>query len=246
MNHSLTAFAASIILFAACKKDDDPAPPSGGTPAPAVVTVADIDGQVYATVVIGGKRWLKENLRTVRYKNGDPIPTGLDSSAIFNSTSGTYAFYANFAPNNAIYGKLYNYYAVSDPRGLCPYRWHTPSDTEWNDLEIALGMTAAEAPTQNWDRGEAAKVGGKLRGLDLWTAPNTNATNSSGFTALPGGAGFWSSPMYLNQGFSAEFLTATSEDVNHAWGRKLFNNLRTSERTLLYKKELYSCRCIED
>jgi len=137
-------------------------------------TIVDIDGNVYNTVSIGSQCWTKENLRVTKYRDGTSIPTGLDDGTWLNTSTGAYAIYNNDPSNDAIYGKLYNWYAVVDPRALCPSGWHVPSDTEWTTLSDNLGGNIA---------------GGKMKstGTTFWTAPNMGATNQSGFTGLPGG-----------------------------------------------------------
>jgi len=139
----------------------------------------DIDGNTYKTVKIGNQCWTQSNLKVSKYRNGDNIPTGLSNSAWANTTSGAYAIYDNKPVNDGLYGKLYNHYAVTDSRGLCPTGWHVPSDAEWTTLENQLGGSSV--------------AGGALKSTAMqptpggWISPNAGATNSSGFTALPGG-----------------------------------------------------------
>jgi uncharacterized protein (TIGR02145 family) len=113
---------------------------SGSNPS----TVTDIDGNVYNTITIGAQVWMQENLKTSKYRNGDPITTSLDSNAWSAATSGGYAIYNDDPTNNIINGKLYNFYAVEDIRGLCPAGWHVPNDAEWTNLELFLGMPSTE------------------------------------------------------------------------------------------------------
>lgn len=149
--------------------------------------LTDIDGNTYDTVVIGTQVWMSKNLRVSKYRNGDPITTNLSNTTWQNTTSGACAVYQNSAANDSIYGKLYNWYAVADPRGLCPTGWHVPSDGEWQTLETALGMPASEL-NNTGGRGLSQNVGGKLKAVSpLWLSPNAGATDSSGFTGLPGG-----------------------------------------------------------
>jgi len=142
-------------------------------------TVTDIDGNLYHTVQIGNQCWTQSNLKTSKYRNGDSIPTGLSNSQWSSTTSGAYAIYDNNSVNDGLYGKLYNHYAVTDSRGLCPTGWHVPSDAEWTTLVNQLGGSSV--------------AGGALKSTAMqptpggWNSPNTGATNSSGFTALPGG-----------------------------------------------------------
>ncbi|MCX6154480.1 MAG: fibrobacter succinogenes major paralogous domain-containing protein [Candidatus Kapabacteria bacterium] len=127
------------------------------------------------TVKIGNQIWMKKNLDVDHYRNGDPIPEAKDSALWANLTTGAWCYYNNDPANGKIYGKLYNWYAVNDPRGLAPSGWHVPSDSEWKILENYLGGDSI--------------VGDKLKekGTSHWISPNTGATNESGFTGLPGG-----------------------------------------------------------
>jgi uncharacterized protein (TIGR02145 family) len=134
---------------------------------------------LYHTVQIGTQCWTQSNLKVSKYRNGDNIPTGLSNTAWQNTTAGAYAIYDNDPVNDGFYGKLYNHFTVTDTRGLCPTGWHVPTDGEWTTLETFLGGSSV--------------AGGALKSTSTqptpggWWSPNTGATNSSGFTALPGG-----------------------------------------------------------
>jgi len=139
-------------------------------------SVTDIDGNVYSVVTIGSQVWMKENLKTTHYRNGDPIPTGLDNARWGSTTSGAYAIYNNDPVNDAVYGKLYNWFAAGDSRNIAPVGWHIPTESERTELiMITLGGLLV--------------AGGEMKeaGLTHWAAPNLGATNNSGFTGLPGG-----------------------------------------------------------
>jgi len=103
----------------------------------------DIDGNVYKTVQIGTQLWMKENLKTTRYRDGSVIPTNLSDRQWKKTTRGAYAIYDKKPENDKIFGKLYNWYAVADSRNLCPTGWHVPSDAEWTTLENLLGGDSA-------------------------------------------------------------------------------------------------------
>mgnify|MGYP003852083071 FL=1 len=142
-------------------------------------TVSDVDGITYNTVLIGTQCWTRSNLRVSKYRNGDAIPTGLSNSAWQTTAVGAYAVYNNALVNDTLYGKLYNHNAVTDSRGLCPTGWHVPTNVEWTNQETTLGGRTV--------------AGGALKSTETqptpggWNSPNTGATNSSGFTARPGG-----------------------------------------------------------
>jgi uncharacterized protein (TIGR02145 family) len=159
-----------------------------------ILVVTDVDDNSYNTVAIGTQCWLDKNLATTRYNDGTTIP---GQSA---SPSGQQYVYlwGDQASNKATYGLLYNWYAVDNNpatsmasnggKNVCPDGWHVPGATEWDNLANYLGG--------------AGVAGGKMKSVTGWTGTNVDATNSSGFTALPGGVfsgGFW------NKGTQAYF-----------------------------------------
>jgi uncharacterized protein (TIGR02145 family) len=141
--------------------------------------ISDIDGNLYNTVTIGSQVWMKENLNVSKFKNGDPIPTNLDNNLWGNLGLPSFSGYNNDAANFSIYGKLYNWYAVADQRGLCPTGWHVPSDSEWFTFENFLGGASAAAE-------KVKSVGTLQAGTGLWNEPNS-ASNQSGFSGKPAG-----------------------------------------------------------
>lgn len=157
-------------------------------------TVTDIDGNVYDVVSIGGRCWMAENLRTSRFRNGDPIPQfQLDSFFTKSSLQEPgFAYYNDNAADNVPYGKFYNGYAMADGRGVCPVGWHVPSLNEFNALADSLGGKTV--------------AGDKMKTND-WTQPASNATNSSGFTAYA--AGIVAFDTCHSRGTDAEFWTTT-------------------------------------
>jgi uncharacterized protein (TIGR02145 family) len=135
----------------------------------------DADNNNYSTVQIGTQIWMAENLNTTKYLDGSGIPNVTDSYTWLNLVTGAWCDYGNDPSNAAIYGKLFNYYVVDDPRKICPTGWHVPTMDEWTILIDYLGGVNLAS--------------GKLResGTTHWESPNEGATNESGFTALPGG-----------------------------------------------------------
>jgi uncharacterized protein (TIGR02145 family) len=193
-------------------------------------TTLTYDSRTYDLVEIGGQCWFADNLATDQYRNGDLIPTGLDNTTWTNTTSGAYAIYNNDPANDATYGKLYNWFTTADSRGICPLGWHVPTDCEWMYLEGSLGMSVANQETV----GYRDSVGGSMKVMTLWTQPNTGATNSSSFTALPGGyrnangsyieiedGGIWSSSSeYTLVDSWSRILNYYSSNVGHYAGDK--------------------------
>jgi uncharacterized protein (TIGR02145 family) len=208
-------------------------------------SVTDVDGNTYQTVTIGSQVWMKENLKVRKYRNGDAVPTNLSNTAWQNTTSGAYAIYDNNPVNDSIYGKLYNCYAVADPRGLCPAGWHVPSDSEWKLLEIFLGLSSSEAD-QNGARGLSSNIGGKLKETStLWLSPNEGATNQSYFSGLPGGRknNDGSFAVVRTSGF---WWSSTEGFPDTAFLRHVDFNAKYCSRYGYYKTTGSSIRCLKD
>jgi len=191
--------------------------------------VLDTIGNQYTTITINGKEWFKENLKTTKYANGDSIenvPTAGDWGL---RTSGAWAYYNNDLNNDSSLGKLYNWYAVTDVKGLCPTGWHVATDADWTSL------------TANY--GTDANAGNELKATTLWTAPNSN-TNSSNFGALPGGGrGGLNFGDLNNKGF---WWTSTLFDASNSYARRLEYNTDTVIRYTESNKYGFSVRCVKN
>ncbi len=137
-------------------------------------TITDINGNTYETVKIGNQNWMKDNLKATHYNNGEAIANITDNSDWDNTTKGAYCYYNNDVSYGTDYGCLYNWYAVTDSRNLCPDGWHVPNDGDWSILLNFLGGNNL--------------AGGKMKekGYTHWADPNTGGSNESGFTGLPG------------------------------------------------------------
>ena len=212
--------------------------------------LTDIDGNVYETVTIGDQVWMAENLKVTHYRNGDAIPNVTSNSEWENLTSGAYSNYDNDTDNVPTYGRLYNWYAVNDSRGIAPEGWHVPSDEEWKQLEMHLGMSQSEADDTGWrgtDEGGKLKATGTIaEGDGLWYSPNTGATNESGFSALPGG--YRESDYGTFDGLSiyAVFWASTEYSSLGAWTRYLSCNYAQGYRDYSGQGNGFSVRCVKD
>jgi uncharacterized protein (TIGR02145 family) len=207
--------------------------------------VTDIDGNVYQAVTIGTQVWMKENLRVTHYRNGEAIPKVTDAIAWVALTTGAYCEYANDVNIVATYGRLYNWYVVADSRNIAPAGWHVPTDADWKQLEMALGMSQAEADGTS-SRGTTE--GGKLKEADTthWFAPNEGATNESGFTALPASYRGGYDEAYFGLGYYAFFWTSTDYNSDYTWHRYLAYLGSDITRGLDYKESGFSVRCVRD
>jgi uncharacterized protein (TIGR02145 family) len=205
--------------------------------------VTDMDGNFYPSIIISGQEWMQKNLAVSKYRNGDPIPTGLSDAAWGNLTSGAYAIYNNDAANNNTYGKLYNWYAVNDSRGLCPTGWHVPSDAEWTTL--INNLDSNQNPLGSGSI-QSSLAGGKMKSTTGWNSPNIGATNESGFNALPG-ATRSSNGVYTTIGNSASWWSATQVGINYAWHRGLlYSNPNVYRSYGSSKRHGFSVRCLRD
>lgn len=224
------SFIALIFLILSCSKDDEP------TPAPAPIldptSVTDIDGNIYPVLKICGKFWMTENLRTTKYNDGGIIPTGLSNTGWAETTIGACAIYGDVVANNIIYGKLYNWYAANNIK-LAPTGWHVASDAEWTSLVECLGGTSV--------------AGGKMKSTSgLWVAPNTGATNSSGFNCLPGGFKSYLSASYGLLGSSANFWGSNQRNLTQGEYLDLRANFASVSLNGANKTFGYSVRCLKD
>jgi len=194
-------------------------------------TVTDIDGNEYATIKIGNQTWMAENLKVTRYNDGEEIPH-LREQDWFNISTGARSFYGLNIANNEIYGTLYNGNAVLTGK-ICPKGWHVPTDDEWWTLTDYLGGYLV--------------AGGKMKSVSLWETPNFGATNSSGFSALPGGYRQWTSFNSLSS--YGTWWTSTLDNFGDPRTRQL-----SYEDEVVYRPQYgkdrsglgYSCRCVKD
>ena len=222
------------------------------TTSPAFVNcgiITDIDGNNYNTVTIGTQCWMQENLKTTRYRNGDPISTGLSDVDWYGTTSGAYVIYENDNKNNDTFGKLYNWYAVTDNRHLCPTGWHEPNDAEWIILETYLTNNGYGFSSGGNDiaKSVAATYGWDESNLNGSVGNDQASNNRSGFTALPGGCFHYKGLFdYLG---SIGFWWSSSEGEagsDNAWSRYLQNDSFNLNRIQYDKNKGLSIRCIKD
>jgi uncharacterized protein (TIGR02145 family) len=188
------------------------------------------------SVQIGDQVWMTENLNVDRFRNGDEIPqvTSDDEwTQAGDNQQPAWCYYDNDPANGSIYGKLYNWYAVNDPRGLAPEGWHVPSDKEWTQLTDGLG---------------GQKVAGKklksTSGWDPEEGRSGNGSNTSGFNGGPGGFRFYNGS--FNRGRNGFWWSATAAATGGAWGRDLNHVFDVVNRLSYLKGYGVSVRCLRD
>ena len=198
-------------------------------------SITDIDGNLYKTVNIGNQQWMAENLKVTKYNDGTDIPNVTGYTEWTQLTTGAWTYYNNDIANNVKYGKLYNWYAVSPTangnKNVCPTGWHVPNDAEWTVLTDYLGGVA----------------GGKMKevGTTSWISPNTDATNTSLFTGLPGGARL-NGGGYYDIGYIGYWWSSLENNYN-AWYRDLKGNNGNAGRNGGFnKKSGLFVRCLRD
>ncbi len=194
-------------------------------------TQPPVDSVIVTTlkeVTIGNQVWTSKNLDVSTYRNGDDIPLVEDAEKWKNLTTGAWCYYENKTGKGSTYGKLYNWYAVNDPRGLAPKGYHIPTDAEWTILTTYLGTDAAA----------------KMKSTTGWKEDG-NGTNESGFAGLPGGYrdgnGFFASI-----GASGYWWSSSEDGSSNALCRYLYNSNGNVNRNYNDKLYGFSVRCLRD
>lgn len=203
--------------------------------------VTDVEGKQYPTIIINGQEWMKKNLAVKKYRNGDAMEEAIPADSWKNRVTGAYVdvgFNSKLGPNNE-YGLLYNWYAVSDSRGLCPTGFHVSTDGDWTKLTDFLG---------GLDNTSGAAIALKATGTDYWPAPNSFSTNQSGFTGIPGGFRDNTFGNYYYVDNHAYWWTSSDEQSipNDAFNRTLYSNLSVGDRSRTNKSVGMSVRCVKD
>ena len=209
--------------------------------------VKDIDGNTYKTVIIGDQEWMSSNLKTSKFSDGSAIPNETDDIEWEYIETAAWCHYNNDSKNNQVYGKLYNWFAVSHEsngnKNVCPSGWHVPSKDEWNILIEKLGGSMSETTA-----GSMKEVGNKN-----WKSPNTDATNSSLFTALPGGSRLGSGDgggtnlgQFMDLGNYGSWWSSTESNAD--WSDDFCLSNETGYATMVtHTKDFgFSVRCLKD
>lgn len=198
------------------------------------IPITDIDGNVYHTVKIGKQIWTVENLKVTKYNDGSPIPNVTDDKVWKETMKGVLCAYKNHVEYVSVYGYLYNWYAVNDPRKLAPNGWHVATDEEWTTLIDYLGGDK--------DAGGMLKKANTLN----WESPNIKATNESGFNALPSGIREFNGTAG-NCGREGVWWSATPYfTFPSAWTRYIVTNNAGIGRKAMVKSTGCSVRCVKD
>jgi uncharacterized protein (TIGR02145 family) len=196
-------------------------------------TLSDIQGNQYKTIKIGNQEWMAENLDVDKFRNGDPIPqanTKEEWESAGENKEPAWCYFANDPLNGAKYGKLYNAYAVNDPRGLAPEGWHTPTDKEWSLLINFL---------------DGENVAGIKMKSEIGWENDGNGSNESGFSGLPGGNRHGNGDFSVvgDLGF---WWSSSVGETSVAWYRTLYNDQGNVGRLDVNKGVGFSVRFLKD
>jgi uncharacterized protein (TIGR02145 family) len=202
-------------------------------------SVTDFDGNVYKTIIVNGREWMAENLNVGHFQNGDQIFIVEDDNGWASSILQPFScYFQNIVENACPYGRIYNFYAVTDPRKLCPVGWHMPDNGEWALLDNALGGNSVA--------GGKLKTEGTLEdGNGLWYAPNTNATNMSGFSAVPGGYRSQYGT-FAQKNVGAYYWSGQSAGSNDGWFCQLRYDSNSRNGNIFDGRFGASVRCVKD
>ena len=211
--------------------------------------ISDIEGNHYEVVKIGDQIWMAENLKTTEYNNGTAIPLVTDNTEWENLTTPGYCWFNNDeATYGNTYGALYNWYTV-ETGNLCPTGWHVPTDDEWKELEVTLGMSQSEADKDGtWSRG--TNEGSKLAGnAVLWTdgaLESDTEFDISGFAAIPGGSRH-NNGSFTDFGQAVYFWSATEKNgTSYAWFRAMYYDFTNVYRGNTIEQYGMYVRCVKD
>jgi len=195
--------------------------------------VKDKSGNSYKTVAIGAQTWITQNLNTSHFRNGDAIPearTDAEWEKAGAEGKPAWCYYEYNAENGPQFGKLYNWFAVNDSRGLAPAGWHIPTNAEWDLLAKHLGGFAAATR--------------KLKSATGWSN-ELNGSNESGFSGLPGGM-LNGDILFDELGYYGYWWSSTEEDKEVAFNRNLAGDQFAFEKASVFKKNGLSVRCIRN
>jgi len=203
--------------------------------------IADIQGNLYKTITIGKQVWMAENLRTTRYNNNTSIPNIINPADWINLVGPGYCWYNNDITFKPTFGALYSWYTVNTGN-LCPTGWHVPSDSEFDTLEVMLGMDPGELDIWGW---RGTYQGKQLKSTEGWIDEG-NGTNSINFNALPGGYRYAGDGFFYRVGSITYWWASTAQDANSAWYRRLDGDNDKIYRASTSKTGGKYIRCIKN
>lgn len=195
------------------------------------------------SVTIGNQVWALKNLDVSTFNNGDPIPQVTDLNQWKTITTPAWCWYQNDSTlYGTKYGRLYNWYTINDSRGICPTGWHVSTDAEWNTLIQYLDPSATLSSSGT----QSLTAGGNLKNTTLWNSPNTGASNSSGFSALPSGYRGAVDGVFYQVGTNTFFWTSTATIPTNPFAWYLSTNNAQIGKSGYSKSWGFPIRCVRD
>ena len=197
------------------------------------------ENYTYKSVIIGTQEWMAEDLKNNSFCNDEPIHEVKETAQWIALSKAGWSYVENDKEKNGTLGKLYNWYAVSDERNICPCGWHVPSWDDLMELKVFLGGEDKA--------GGMMKTTGTIQSGDgLWYEPNTGATNSTGFSGFPNGARY-SDGAFAFAAYGSVWWTANGNYLDP--NPSTYQLIHTSEKLLFGntgKKNGFAVRCIKD
>ena len=229
---------------------------SGGGIVSTPGTPVNYNDATYPTIVLGnGQEWMAENLRTSKYNDGSTIPLVTDDAqwATNQDIANSFPMMCWYDNDEATYtankfGALYNWFAINPStngnKNICPAGWHVPSDADWN---ILIGYLDPSHDPNAIGAAQSTSAGGKMKsvGTKFWLSPNTDATNQTGFSGLPGG-GRYGYGLFGDTGNYGFWWSSTERNNIESWGRYLNNSFGDVFRNFGAKRFGLSVRCLKD
>jgi uncharacterized protein (TIGR02145 family) len=207
-----------------------------------ITPVTDIEGNMYKTVIVGTKVWMAENLKVTKLNDNTDITYASEALDWIVLSGPGYCWYNNDPEfNKPLYGALYNWYAANNAN-ICPTGWHSATDAEYNELEVALGLPLADVDIWGW---RGTDHGTKMKSTTGWNA-GENGTNASGFTALPAGYRYYSDGLFNGQNSLGYWWTATEHDTDRGWYRRIDGNNAAVYKASTDKRAGKSIRCVKN
>jgi len=232
-NHMVIIMTLVLVFASSCKKEG---------PEISYGSITDQDGNTYKTVEIGTQTWMAENLKTTKFNDNGSIPNVTGNTAWINLTTPGYCWYNNDeTASKPEFGALYNWYAVKTGK-LCPAGWHVPGDAEFNTLELFLGIPTAQIDLWGW---RGTDEGAKIKSETGWDAGG-NGTNTSGFSALPGGYRYGAEGLFNGIGVLSYWWSNSEDGPNNSWYRRLDGANRDIYKASTSNKAGKYVRCLKD
>jgi uncharacterized protein (TIGR02145 family) len=235
-NTSYFSLIFLLVTINGCEKDEDKS----------LSTVSDASGNVYKTVKIGSQVWMAENLKTTVFNDKGVIPNVTSPDTWVGLISPGYCFYDNVPSYKDSVGIIYNWFAANSGK-LCPVGWHVPRDSDFVVLELTLGMSPEQTRMYGW---HGTDQGAQLKSVTGWENGHGNATNSSHFTALPGGYRHHTDGIFSGLGIVTMFWTSSDDSYNGkplvAWYLRLDDDEKKIYKGTTNKQAGHYIRCIKD